>query len=74
VISRSILLYILIRYSGRLFNVVSGHHLLVIFSLRPLYSGKFIFEITSEVISQDRYFSQMYQKCRGVTSVTKYID
>jgi hypothetical protein len=54
------LLYILIRYSGHLFNVVSGHHLLVIFSVKPLCSGKFTFEITPEVILEDQYFSQMY--------------
>jgi hypothetical protein len=54
--------------------VVSGHHLLVIFSLKPLYTSKFIFKITPEVISEDQYFSQMYQKCQGVTSATKYID
>jgi hypothetical protein len=43
VLSLCILLYILIRYSGHLFNVVSGHHLLVISSVKPLYNGKFIF-------------------------------
>ena len=48
--------------------MVSGHHLLVIFSLKPLYNGKFIFKIKPEVISEDHYFSQ------GVTSVAKYID
>jgi hypothetical protein len=26
----------------------------------PLYNGKFILKIISEVISEDRYFSQMY--------------
>jgi hypothetical protein len=36
-----------------------------------LYNGKFILKIIPEVISEDRYFSQMYQKSRGVT---KYID
>jgi hypothetical protein len=35
-LSLCILLYILIRYSGHLFNVVSGHHLLVISSVKPL--------------------------------------
>jgi hypothetical protein len=40
--------------------VVSGHHLLVIFSfLKPLYNGKFILKITLEVISEDQYFSQL---------------
>jgi hypothetical protein len=68
VLFRCILLYILIRYSGHLFNVVSCHHLfIVIFSVKPLYNGKFIFEIIPEVISEDQYFSQMYQKFRGVT-------
>ena len=42
VFSWCILLYILIRYSGHLFNVVSGHHLYIIFSVKPLYSGKFM--------------------------------
>jgi hypothetical protein len=60
VLSRCILLYILIRYSGHLFNVVSGHHLYVIFSVKPLYNGKFILKIIPEVISEDQYFSQMY--------------
>jgi hypothetical protein len=62
---------ILIRYSGHLFNVVSSHHLYVIFSIKPLYNGKFILKIIPKVISEDQYFSQMYQKSRGVT---KYID
>ena len=44
-LSLCILLYILIRYSGHLFNVVSGHHLLVISSVKPLYNGDFIFKI-----------------------------
>jgi hypothetical protein len=30
--------------------VVSGHHLLVIFSVKPLYKGKLNFKITPEVI------------------------
>ena len=62
VLSRCILLYIFIRFSGHLFNVVGGHHLYVIFSVEPLYNGKFILKIIPEVISEDRYFSQMYQK------------
>ena len=62
---------ILIRYSGHLFNVVSGHHLYVIFSINPLYNGKFILKIIPKVISEDQYFSQMYQKSWGVT---KYIQ
>ena len=57
VLSRCVLLYILIRYSGHLLNVVSGHHLLIIFSLKPLYNGKFIFKITLEVVSEGQYFS-----------------
>ena len=52
----------LIRYSGHLFNVVSGHHLLVISSVKPLYNCKFIFKIIPEGISKVRYFSQMYKK------------
>jgi hypothetical protein len=59
-LSRFVLLYTLIRYSGHLFNVVSGHHLLVIFSVKPLYNGKLYFKITPEVISEDQYFSQMH--------------
>ena len=70
VLSLCILLYSLIRYSGHLLNVVSGPHLLVISSVKPLYNGKFIFKIIPEVISKVRYFSQMYKKSRGVT---KYI-
>jgi hypothetical protein len=50
--------------------MVSGHHLLVISSVKPLYNGKFIFKIIPEVISKVRYFSQMYKKSWGVT---KYI-
>ena len=42
VLSRCVLLYILIQYSGHLFNVVNDHHLLVMFILKPLYNGKFI--------------------------------
>jgi hypothetical protein len=51
--------------------VVSGHHLYVIFSVKPLYNDKFILKIIPEVISEDQYFSQMYQKSGGVA---KYID
>jgi hypothetical protein len=47
-LSLCILLYILIRYSGHLFNVVSGHHLLVISRVKPLYNGKFIFKMIPE--------------------------
>jgi hypothetical protein len=54
--------------------VVSGHHLLVIFSLKPLYNGQFIFKNKTGSASEDQYLSQMYSKFRGVTSVTKYID
>jgi hypothetical protein len=64
VLSLCILLYILIRYSGHLFNVVSGHHLSVISSVKPLYNGKFNFKIIPEVISKVQYFSQMYKKSR----------
>jgi hypothetical protein len=70
VLSLCILLYILIRYSGHLFNVVSGQPLLVIFSVKPLYNGKFILKIIPEVISKVRYFSQLYKKSWGVA---KYI-
>ena len=62
VLSLCILLYILIRYSGHLFNVVSGHHLLIISSVKPLYNGKIIFKIIPELISKVRYISQMYKK------------
>jgi heme A synthase len=37
VLSLCILLYILIQYSGHLFNVVSGHHLLITSSAKPFY-------------------------------------
>jgi hypothetical protein len=66
VLSLSILLYILIRYSGHLFNVVSGHHILAISSVKHVYNGKFVFKITPEVISKVRYFSHIYKKSRGV--------
>ena len=59
VLSLCILLYILIRYSGHLFNVVSRHHLLIISSVKPLYNGKFIFKIIPEMISKVLHFSQM---------------
>jgi hypothetical protein len=42
--------------------VVSGHHLLIISSVKPLYNGKFILKIIPEVISKVRYFSEMYKK------------
>ena len=48
--------------------MVSGHHLLVISSVKPLYNGKFIFKIIPEVISIVRYFSQMYKKSQGATT------
>jgi hypothetical protein len=62
VLSWCILLYILIQYSGHLFNVVSGHHLYIIFRVTSLHSGKFILKIIPEMISEDWYFTQMYQK------------
>jgi hypothetical protein len=62
VLSLCILLYILIPYSGHLFNVVSGHHLLVISSVKPLYNGNFIFKIIPEVISKVRFFFSNVQK------------
>jgi hypothetical protein len=58
VLSLCILLYILIRYSGHLFNVVSGHPLFVISSVKPLYNGKFILKIIPEVISKVLYFTK----------------
>jgi hypothetical protein len=39
----------------------SGHHLLVISSVKPLYNGKIVFKTIPEVISKVRYFSQMYK-------------
>jgi hypothetical protein len=45
----------------------TAHHVLVIFNVKPLYNGKFIFKIIPEVISKVRYFSHMYRKSRGVT-------
>jgi hypothetical protein len=41
--------------------MVSGHHLLVISSVKPLYNGKFIFKIIPEVISKVWYFYQMFK-------------
>jgi hypothetical protein len=41
--------------------VVSGHHTLVISSVKPLYNGKFILKIIPKVISKVQYFSQMYK-------------
>ena len=44
-----------------------AHHLLVIFNVKPLHNGKFIFKVILEVISKVRYFSHMHRKSRRVT-------
>ena len=49
--------------------MVSGHHLLVIFSVKPLYKGKLNFKITPEVISEDQYF---FKSCICVCNCTLY--
>jgi hypothetical protein len=50
------------------------HHLYVIFSVKPLYSGKFILKIIPEVISEDLYFSQMYQNPEVLQNILIKLD
>jgi hypothetical protein len=70
VLSQCVLLYILIRYSGHLFNVVSGHHLLVIFSIKPLYNGNCFFNNTGSDFGRSEHESDRYDQVIHYTKVT----
>jgi hypothetical protein len=84
VLSRCILLYILIRYSGHLFNVVSGHQVTsgIIFKLNlPLYKG-FTLRITYKwwpLTTLNRWplylikiYSKMHRESTKVTVMSRW--